>query len=338
MADQAEQPVDTAPAAPAPAVEAPAPVEAPISVVAEAADLTPAPVIAAPAPDVLAATPAKAAAPQSPVSKLAVSKPPVSKPAAAKPAVKTEIAAPAPVVAKKVAKPAPAAVKAAPAKAPAPAREVKPAPVRVAKKVAARAVRAIAPKTVSKPTVLPVGKPVSAKPSTAAPRKTFTAPKIAAGTPAPSIIKEKTMAKTAPTDFLASFQSYFAEFQTKAKEAYEKSTGTFGDVNEFAKGNVEAMVESGKILASGLQEMSTGFVTESRSAFDAMTAEVKELATAKSPTEFLSLQSALARKNFDAAVAQASKSTEAMLKLANEVVSPISGRVTMAVEKVGKAA
>ena len=146
------------------------------------------------------------------------------------------------------------------------------------------------------------------------------------------------MAKTTSTDFLASIQSAFAEMQGKAKTAYDKGTAAFGDANDFAKGNVEAVVESGKILASGLQEMGSSLLTEGRSAFDTMTAEVKELAAVKSPTEFFSLQSQLTRKNFDMAVAQASKNTEAMLKLFNDVVTPISGRVTLAVEKVSKAA
>jgi phasin family protein len=146
------------------------------------------------------------------------------------------------------------------------------------------------------------------------------------------------MAKTTPTDFIASFQNVFGDLQSKATAAYEKSTSTLGEVNEFTKGNVEAVVESGKILASGLQDLGATMVADSRSAFETLTAEVKDLAAVKTPAEFFSLQGALARKNFDTAVAQASKSTEAFLKLANEVMTPISGRVTLAVEKVSKAA
>jgi phasin family protein len=69
-----------------------------------------------------------------------------------------------------------------------------------------------------------------------------------------------------------------------------------------------------------------------------LTADVKELAAVKSPTDFFTAQSALLRKSFDAAVANASKNTEAMMKLANEVITPLSSRVTVAVEKVSKAA
>ena len=151
--------------------------------------------------------------------------------------------------------------------------------------------------------------------------------------------KEKSvMAKTVPTDFLASFQTAFTDLQGKAKATYEKSTAALGEANEFAKGNVEALVESGKILTSGVQDLGTELVSESRAAFETISADVKELASVKSPAEFLSLQSALARKSFDTAIAHMSKNTEAMIKLANEVITPISSRVTLAVEKVGKAA
>lgn len=137
---------------------------------------------------------------------------------------------------------------------------------------------------------------------------------------------------------LTKFQASWTDIQDKAKTAFEKSTAAVSDANEFAKGNVEAVVASGKILSSGLQDIGTTLVAETRSAFDAMTADAKELAAAKSPTEFFQLQSALVRKQFDGAVAQASKSTEAWLKLANDTFAPLSNRVTLAVEKVSKAA
>lgn len=315
MADEIQKPVEAAPKAQPAAVEPVAPTEtvaAPAPVEVE----TPAPVVAE--------KPAAVAAEKIVVAPAPVAAATPKKKDVSTPAVKSTAAVPAPAApakAKAPAKPAPAARKAAPVKAPAPAREVKPAPVRSAK-IAARTASAAKVSAKSKP----------------APRKTFTAPKISAAQPVLASLKEKTMAKTVSTDFLAQFQSFFSDFQTKAKDAYEKGTSAFGDANDFAKGNVEAIVESGKILASGLQELSTSLVTESRSAFETLTTEVKELAAVKSPTDFLSLQTTLARKHFDAAVAQASKNTEAVLKLANEVVTPLSSRVTLAVEKVSKAA
>jgi phasin family protein len=126
--------------------------------------------------------------------------------------------------------------------------------------------------------------------------------------------------------------------QEKVKEAFAKSTAVFGDYGEFAKGNVEALVESGKILASGLQDLGNKFVVDSKAAFETSVADVKDLSSVRSPTDFFKLQTELLRRNFDSAVSYGSKTSEAMLKLTNDVIAPISGRVTLAVDKVRKTA
>ena len=220
----------------------------------------------------------------------------------------------------------------------------RPRRVPLATPVAKPAIKKIAPKVaVAKASA---AKAILRKASApAAPAKTITKPApintapiepSGAGLPALTKLKEKLMTQT--TDFIAPFQTAISEIQDKAKTAYEKSTEALTEANDFAKGNVEALVESSKIFASGLQELGTAAVAETRSAFEALTADVKELASVKSPTEFFQLQSTLVRKSFDSIVAQASKSSEAMLKLANDVASPLSSRVSLAVEKAGKVA
>ncbi len=198
---------------------------------------------------------------------------------------------------------------------------------------------------------VPAAKPVKAPARKRVISKKNAAPKIAAKKttklisdfPKISQLKDKIMATTTKTktttkDFTAGIKDAIADVQGKAKATFEKSTAAFGDVNEFAKGNVEAIVESGKILAAGLQDLGTAYVAEGRSTFETITADVKELAAVKSPTDFFKLQSDLVRRNFDSMVALGSKNSEAMLKLANEAFAPISGRVSLAVEKVKKAA
>ena len=229
-----------------------------------------------------------------------------------------------------------------------PAKAVRRAPKAPAKRIPVKSVplkpvQAKAGSTSPAPARIAVKPPrkIAVAKAPAAPAKisTVTTPKNnIVGFPTLSQLKDKLMAKTIPTDFTASIQTAFSEMQEKAKTAYEKSTESLGDVNDFAKGNVEAIVESSKLLASGLQELGSAVVAESKSAFEAITADVKELAAVKTPAEFFQLQSAMVRKSFDGAVAQASKNTEAMMKLMTEVMSPISTRVSLAVEKAGKAA
>ena len=131
-----------------------------------------------------------------------------------------------------------------------------------------------------------------------------------------------------------SFQNAMSEMTAKSQDAYKKGSEMFKEAGEFTKGNFEAMVESSKIFAAGMQEMGKAAVADSKAEFEALTAEVKEMASVKSPTDFFQLQSALLRKNFDKAVAMSSKNTEAMLKLANDATQPLSTRVSLAMEKI----
>ena len=183
----------------------------------------------------------------------------------------------------------------------------------------------VAPKRAAKP----AAPKVSEKKSKKAPIKV-----------APSVLqlKDTIMATKQTTDFTEGFKDAFADVQTKAKEGYEKGTAALGEASEFAKGNVEAIVESGKILAAGLKEFGEGYAAEAKAAFEALSADAKELAAVKSPTDFFKLQGELARRSFDQAIAFGSKSSEAMLKLAGEAIVPISGRIGLAVAKAKKAA
>jgi hypothetical protein len=144
--------------------------------------------------------------------------------------------------------------------------------------------------------------------------------------------------KEIPMDVTASIKDAVSGAQEKAKEAFTKTSAAASEATEFAKGNVEAFVESGKILASGLQALGNTFVADSKTAFETATADVKALTSVKSPTDFFKLQGDLLRRNFDTAIALTSKNSEAMLKLTNDVIAPISGRVSLAVEKVKQAA
>jgi len=208
------------------------------------------------------------------------------------------------------------------------AAEVKPAkPAATAKKPAAKPVKTIAFAKAAKRAARvakAAAAPVVVK--TTEPQLTITQ------------LKEKIMATAKTTDFTKPIVDAFGEYQTKAKVAYEKGTEVATEVTEFAKGNVEAFVESGKIFAAGAQTLGKSYVEEAKSAYETLTADVKELAAVKSPTELFQLQGKIARRNFDMFVAASSKNTEAFLKLANDTVAPLTGRVEVATEKLAKVA
>jgi phasin family protein len=190
-----------------------------------------------------------------------------------------------------------------------------------------------------------LAKPATKKPVAEVSRKKSKPRRAAATTatasaPVPTIteLKEKIMANAKTADFSKPFTDVVSEFQSKAKAAYDKGTELAAEATEFAKGNVEAVVESTKVYAAGVQDLSKGYVEEAKSAYETLTADLKDLAAVKSPAELFQLQGKLARRNFDAMVAYGSKNTDAVVKLMNETFAPISGRVSLAAEKVSKAA
>ena len=133
-------------------------------------------------------------------------------------------------------------------------------------------------------------------------------------------------------------QAYFADFTAKAKAAAEKGAKSFEEMNEFNKGNIEALVESGKIAAKGFETLGQDYADFARKQFETTTAAFKGFAAVKSPTELVKLHSDYVRGQFDSMVAETSKNTEALIKLAGEVAKPISNRVALAAEKVKIAA
>ena len=175
-------------------------------------------------------------------------------------------------------------------------------------------------------------------PAKQAPPKTFAATPTVSELPTLSELKDKIMATAKTTDFTKPINEAIGEIQTRAKEAYEKSSETLAEATEFAKDNIEAVVESGKILAGGAQDLGKTYVEEAKSAYETLTSDLKELAAVKSPTELFQLQGKIARRNFDAMVAASSKNTEAMIKLYSEAFAPISGRVNVAAEKLTQVA
>lgn len=224
------------------------------------------------------------------------------------------------------------AVKAAPAptvkKIAAPKKKAPLAKKAVAvKKPAAKTVKKTATKpTAKKPVLAKKAAPKSAKPAAAA----STNPVIK--------LKDTIMATAKNTDIAATAKEVFADVQTRAQTVYAKSTVLAAEAGEFSKANVDAVVESGKIFFTGAQELIKDNIETGKTVIETVTEDAKKVAAIKSPTELMQLQGEIARRNFDALVSYGSKRTEAWVKLYNEAFAPISNRVSVAAEKVSKAA
>lgn len=129
------------------------------------------------------------------------------------------------------------------------------------------------------------------------------------------------------------FQGMFADVGEKSQEAVRKSQAFAEQLTEAARANVEAVVESSRIAVAGVRDLGQEVLASSRGGVEQASSAVKTLAEAKSPTEFFQLHSELVRSSFDRFVAEGSKFTEQVVKLAGEAVQPLSNRASVNAEK-----
>ena len=146
------------------------------------------------------------------------------------------------------------------------------------------------------------------------------------------------MATAQKTDFTAQAKVLAADVQTRAKTVYSKAGEFAGEAGQFNKANLDAVVESGKILFDGAQSIVRSDVETGKAVASIVTEDVKKVAAIKSPTELVQLQGEIVRRNFDAAVSFGSQRTETLVKLYNDAIAPISNRMSVATEKFSKAA
>jgi phasin family protein len=133
------------------------------------------------------------------------------------------------------------------------------------------------------------------------------------------------------------FQAVFGDVNERARTAIERNTRIAEEMTELTKGNVEALVASTKVAAKGVETLGQEVAEFNRKSFEDVSAALKSFAEVKSPTDFLRLQTEFARSQFDTVVAETSKLSETMIKLAGEVAQPINSRYSVAAERVRSA-
>lgn len=120
----------------------------------------------------------------------------------------------------------------------------------------------------------------------------------------------------------------------KSKEAVEASMKSLDELTEMTRANVDALIASAKAATAGVEQVMTHLTETAKKSFEDTNAMVKTLAAAKTPNELLQLQTDFAKAQFDAAVADYSKLTEMMVKLAGEVMEPVQNQVALATDRM----
>ena len=98
----------------------------------------------------------------------------------------------------------------------------------------------------------------------------------------------------------------------------------------FGQANVDAMVKSSQILATGVQDLTKQFATAAQASIEEVMANFRAISTVKSVKEAIELQTNLARSAVEKSLAQTGQVADQSFKLAEQALAPIAGRLAIA--------
>ena len=106
----------------------------------------------------------------------------------------------------------------------------------------------------------------------------------------------------------------------------------------FGQGNVEALVKSSQIFATGLQDISKLMAASAQATMDDAMNAFRAMTGVRSLKDAADLQASLTRSTVEKALTQSSQVAETSFKVAEQALAPISSRFSLAVQSFGKAA
>ena len=106
----------------------------------------------------------------------------------------------------------------------------------------------------------------------------------------------------------------------------------------FGQGNVEALVKSSQILATGMQDLSKLMAASAQATIDEAMSAFRAMTSVRSLKDAADLQANLARSAVEKALTQSGQVAETSFKVAEQAFAPISSRLSLAVQSFGKVA
>lgn len=132
----------------------------------------------------------------------------------------------------------------------------------------------------------------------------------------------------------------FEQTMTLTKDQVEKASQqmlkSYDEMTAFNKQNVDAVIQSGTIVAKGVETLGKAVASFTQTSIEQSVATGKALLTVKSMRDLVDLQSAFAKSAFDAFMAESTRMSEMSVKVANEALAPINARVNATVEKFAR--
>jgi phasin family protein len=120
--------------------------------------------------------------------------------------------------------------------------------------------------------------------------------------------------------------------QAKMKEGYTTTMKTAEEFTKFQQGNLEAVIKSSQILATGLTDISKNVAATAQANLEETMANFRALTSVKSLKEAFDLQAGFARTALEKAMSESGKLTETSLKLVEQASAPLTARLNAAVE------
>lgn len=124
----------------------------------------------------------------------------------------------------------------------------------------------------------------------------------------------------------------------RAQEQAQNSSATmlngYKDLASLNRDNIEAVMQSGAIVANGVEALGKELVAFAQHSIQSNIATANAMFGARSLREVIELQNEFARSRFDSVLAESAKLTDLSFKVANEAFAPLRARFNETVEKV----
>lgn len=118
------------------------------------------------------------------------------------------------------------------------------------------------------------------------------------------------------------------------RDVVARTTKLTEDAAEIARGNMEAVVASTRIVAQQAGTITQDVAEIGRKNFEGVSEAMKSLAGAKTPAEFVKVQGEFAKTSIEAMVANGTRMTETMVKMVGQAMEPVQARYAANAEKM----
>jgi len=154
--------------------------------------------------------------------------------------------------------------------------------------------------------------------------------------PAPSPRTNPNLETKGPAMNTNSFETAGFAAREQIEKASQTAYKSFEEMSKLQKDNWDAMVAASQIWAKGAEVIGKAWMGLAQETLETAATTAKAMVGVKTLREAVDLQADFAKGNFDKFVAESTKMSETVVKVANDAMEPITARVNVSVEKIFK--